>query len=104
MVLFHDIGAGNVGRHQVGSELNATKLHLKSPRQRAGHQGLTQPRHAVQQDVAATQHPDQQRINDFVLADDDLGQFVLDLVTAAASSFKGGVGIVAIRLVTGDWS
>ena len=86
LILFHHVGAGDVGRHQVGRELHAAELHLERAGQRAGHQRLAQARHAVQQNVPAAQQANQQRVDDLVLADDDLGHLGLDPVAGLAQA------------------
>src|SRR5437764_10959263 len=49
-----DVGADDVGGHQVRRELDALAVDLQQPRQRSCHQRLGGARHALQQDVAAT--------------------------------------------------
>ena len=47
LVLFDHVGARNVRRHQVGSELDPTKFHVERSRQRPPHEGLAEARDAV---------------------------------------------------------
>ena len=73
-VLVEDLGAGDVGRHQVGRELDALEAQVEDLRQRLDQQRLGQPGHAGEQAVAAGEERDQDLIDDLVLADDDLAQ------------------------------
>ncbi len=70
----NDVGAGDVARHQVGSELNAAETQVHRLGERADHQRFGQARHTFEQAVAASQNGDQQLLDHFVLADDDLRQ------------------------------
>ena len=69
-----NIGAGNVRRHQVGRELNAVKLQDITWARAIDDGRLCQPGHTHEQAMAARQDADQQLLDDFLLADDDLGQ------------------------------
>ena len=83
-VLLDDFGAGDVGRHQVGRELDAAERQVQRAGQRADHQRLGQARHAFQQAVAPAEQRDQQFLDHLVLADDHLGQLVHDLLAGVA--------------------
>ncbi len=48
------------------------------PRQRLDRQGLGEPRHALDQHVAAGEQADQHAVEEVVLADDDAAQLGLD--------------------------
>ena len=74
LVLLDHLGAGDVGRHQVGRELDAAELQRQRVGQRADHQRLGQARHADQQAVPAGEHRDQQFLDHLLLADDHLAQ------------------------------
>ena len=52
-------------------------VDVENPGQRADHQRLGQARHAFQQAMAAGEDGGEQLLDDFVLADDDLLQFLL---------------------------
>ena len=91
-VLLDDVHAGDVRGHQVGRELDAAKLEVERPRQGAGHQGLAQPGHTQQEDVAAAEQADQHVIDDRLLADDHLGDLFADAEPRIAqASHDGGV-------------
>ena len=60
----------DVGRHQVGRELDAAETQVERPRQRLHEQRLGQPGHALQQAVAAGQKHQQHLLYDLGLADD----------------------------------
>ena len=63
--------------HQVGRELNALEADVENPGQRADHQRLGQPRHALQQAMAAGEDRGEDLLDHLVLPDDDLLQLLL---------------------------
>ena len=69
-----DVGAGDVGRHQVGRELNPVELELEHLRERRNEQRLRQPGHADDQAVAADEQRRQHELDDLALSDDPLLQ------------------------------
>ena len=83
MIFVEDLGAGDVGGHQVGRELDALEAQIEDLRQRLDQQRLGQPGHAGDQAMAAAEQRHQHFIDDVVLPDDDLAQFVKDLFAAA---------------------
>ena len=52
-VLLNDVRAGDVGRHQVGRELDAAEAQVHRLSKRADHQRLGQAWHTLQQAVPA---------------------------------------------------
>ncbi len=78
--LVEDLGAGDVGRHQVGRELDALEAQVEDAGERLDEQRLGQPGHAGEQAVAAGEERDEHLIDDLVLADDDLPQLLEDLL------------------------
>ena len=77
-VLLQDVGAGDVGRHQVGGELDAAEAHRQAAGQRADHQRLGQAGNPFQQAVPPAEEGNQQLIDDLGLADDHLPHLVAD--------------------------
>ncbi len=76
-VLFDDVGAGDVGRHQVGRELDAAECEVQRAGQRADEQCFRQAGHAFEQAMAAGEERDEHLLDHVVLADDDAGELVL---------------------------
>ncbi len=73
---FHDdVGAEDVGGHQVGRELDAVEGKVQHFAQRAHQQRLAEAGHAFEQHVAAGEHGDERAFDDGVVADDDLADF-----------------------------
>ncbi len=72
MILLEDVGAGDVGGHQVGGELDAVELEVEHLGQRRDQRGLRQPGHAHQQAVAAREEGDEQVVDELLLAVDPL--------------------------------
>ena len=77
-LLVEDHRADDVGRQQVGRELDAGERGVDDLRQRAHRERLGQPGHALEQDVAAGQQADEQALDHGVLADDPAGHFLED--------------------------
>ena len=93
-VLFDDVGARDVGRHQVGRELNAAEREVQRAGQRAHQQRLGQAGHAFQQAVAAGEQGDQHLLDHVVLADDDARKLCFDLLDRGAEAGDGAVVFV----------
>ena len=101
LALLQYVRAGDVGRHQVGRELDALELDVEDAGKGADHQRLGQSRHADQKTVAARENGGKHLLDHVGLADDDFLQFFLhqppvlaELLqyVAEVSSFCGGGG------------
>ena len=77
-VLLQDVGPGDVGRHQVGRELDAAEAHRQALGQRADHQRLGQAGNPFQQAMPPAEERDQKLIDDVGLADDHLSHLLAD--------------------------
>jgi hypothetical protein len=89
-LLVVDARAHQVGRHQVGRELDALEAAAHGARQGLHGQRLGQAGHAFDQQVALGQHGDQHALEEAVLADDD----ALDLVEDLLHQRGGALGLV----------
>ncbi len=69
-LLVEDHGADQVGREQVGGELDPGERGVDDLGQRAHGERLGQPGHPLQQDVPAGEEPDEQPLDHGVLPDD----------------------------------
>ena len=65
-----DLGAGNVGREQVGGELDAVKLGFDAFGQLLDRFGLGEPGGALNQHVTISEQGNQQPFDEFFLAED----------------------------------
>jgi hypothetical protein len=88
-VLLDDLGAGDVRRHEVGSELDAAEGQGQRARQRADHERLGQAGHAFEDTVALAEERDEQLLDDLILADDDAAQLLLDIFKRLAQAADG---------------
>ena len=95
--LLEDLGAGDVGRHQVGCELNSLELQVKDLGDRANQQGLRQPGRAGDQAMAAGEQADQELMRRLLLADDHLRELALD-PAAAFVDLLDGLALVFIGI------
>ena len=86
-VLLQDVGPGDVGRHQVGRELDAAEAHRQAAGQRADHQRLGQAGNPFQQAMPPAEERDQKLIDDVGLADDHLPHLVPDGVVGLVEFF-----------------
>ena len=83
IVLFHHLGAEDVGRHQIGRELDAAGIEAEHHAQRLDQLGLGEPGNADQQRVAAGEQRHQRALDHGLLAEDD---------AADAGADSGNVG------------
>ena len=72
VVLFEDLGADDVRRHQVGRELHPLEAQMQRVAEGAHHERLGEPRHAFEQAMAAGEQTDEQVLDRLLLADDHL--------------------------------
>ena len=79
-VFFDDVGAGDVGGHEVGRELDAPELEAERVGDGAHHQCFRGARHAGHQAMAADEEGDEHLVEHFLLADDDLAYLLQDLL------------------------
>ena len=71
LAFFQHLGAENVGRHQVGRELDAPRVEPEHGAHRVHKFRLGEARHAEEERMAAGQNGDQRLLDDLVLAEDD---------------------------------
>ena len=88
LLFVEDLGAGDVGRHQVGRELDALEVEIEDVGERLDQQRLGQARHAGDQAVAAGEQRDQHLLDDLVLADDDLAELGEDALAAFGDALR----------------
>ena len=84
-VIVNDFRPGDVGRHQVGCELNAAEFERQALGQRLHQQGLRQARNALEDAVPAGKNAGHEFVDHVVLADDDR----MDLLADAGSARRG---------------
>ena len=76
-------------------------LRCKHAAERPQQGGLAEPGHAFEQNVAAGQQTDQDAVDDVLLADDDLADFLAHLIEMTGGELKCGLGThVLILAVT----
>jgi len=75
-----DVRADNVGRHQVRRELDAREFETQRFGQRADEQGLAEAGHAFEQRVSASEEACEHALDDLLLPDDHLADFVAQLL------------------------
>ena len=71
-----NVGADDVGRHEIGSTLHALKFQAQKMRERFDGERLGDSRHAFEQRVSAAQERDQTLGLEVVLSDDNFPHFV----------------------------
>ena len=74
-VLLHDVGADDVGRHQVRRELDARELQVQDVGQRVHEARLADAGNALEQHVPAGEQARDGQSNDLVVADDAAADF-----------------------------
>jgi hypothetical protein len=93
-IVLNDVGAGHVGGHQVGSELDALEREVEHLGQRLDQERLGQARHAHQQAIPSGEQRHQRLLHDPFLADDSFGKL-------GANPAGRGVKLIGQRPVVG---
>jgi hypothetical protein len=88
--LLQNIGAGDVGRHEVGRELNAAETERHHLRKGIDDGGFREAGNAHEQTVAARENTNEQSLDDEILADNDLGDFGANFLINFAQRINGG--------------
>ena len=74
---FHDdVGAEDVGRHEIGSELNAVEAHVESFAESADEECFAEAGDAFEEDVTSAENGDEGAFDDGVVPDDHLADFI----------------------------
>jgi hypothetical protein len=87
-----DHGADDVARQQVGRELDAFELDAHGGAKRPDEERLGEARHALEEDVTIGKQGDQQALNDSILADDSLADFVAEFLGPSRTGDHRGGG------------
>ncbi len=74
-----NVGAHDVGGHEIGRALHALEAEAANARQRFNGERLGQAWHAFHQGVAAAEEDEQELVYELGLADDDLCEFGADV-------------------------
>ena len=90
--LQHNVGADQVGWHQVRSELNARELDIESVRDGADQQRLAQARYAFEEHMPAGDQRGERALDNFVLADKDLRDFLAKTLEVFTEFIQQGFG------------
>ena len=88
-VLLENLRAGDVGGHEVRRELDALELEVEDLRERLDEERLGEAGRAGDEAVAAGEERDEELLDDFALADDDLAQLGADARAAGDELFDG---------------
>src|SRR5690606_85862 len=98
-ILEDDLGAGDVGGHQIRGELDAAEIERQAAGERLYQQRLGQAGDPFENAVAAGEDAHQQLLDDRVLPDDDGADLIADLLLGGVELFEGGQ---VRRTVVGD--
>ena len=77
LVLVEDVGARDVGGHEIGRELDALEREVEDAADGADEQGLGEARHADEKGVTTAEDGHEDFLDHVRLADDHLGQLLL---------------------------
>ena len=69
-VFLEDLGAGDVGGHEIGGELDPVERHREELGEARDHERLRQPRHPLENAVPLAEQGGEEEIEDVLLADD----------------------------------
>ena len=97
-IFLDDVRAGDVGRHQVGRELNALEGQAQRLRNGADHQRLRRARQAGDQAMAADEERNENLVEHFFLADDHLADLAENVVAHGLKAFNAFFQFRGIRV------
>ena len=75
-----DFRTRDVGRHEVGSELDARERKAKGLCQRVDHKGLGQSRDTEKETVSSGENREEEAVDSFLLAHNDFGHLITQFV------------------------
>ncbi len=84
------IRSSDVSRHQIRSELDATKLQGEAPRKGLNEQRFRQPGDALEDAVSPGEDAHQQLFDDDILTDNDRRDLFADAIPGGRELFEGG--------------
>src|SRR5690606_7571520 len=84
LVFLDEVRSNNVGRHQVGRELNSGEGKIEYFAECANQHCFAESRHAFEKNVAAGKQADENALDNIVAADDDLLDFGEDFLEVLA--------------------
>jgi len=93
-VFLKDIGAGDVRGHQIGGELNAMEGEIKGVGDGVDHERLGEAGDTFEQAMAFGEDGDHHLLDDFLLANDGLGELFADGGVNALPGFNKGDVVV----------
>ena len=96
--LVEHLGAGDVGGHQVGRELDPLERQVENLRDRLDEQCLGESRHAGDQAMPAGEERDEDLIDDRILPDDDLAD--LDRMRSRPSATRWATAAMSPEVVS----
>gem|GEM_PF-3124729 len=85
-----DFGAGDIGRHQVGRELDALEVKVEDLREGFDEEGLGEAGGAGEEAMAAGEKGEEELFDDLTLADDDFGEFGGNAFAAGLEALVSG--------------
>ena len=77
-ILDDHVGADDVGRHEVGRELDAGEVEVERLGERADEQRLAEAGHAFEQAMAADEQAGQHAVHDLVVPHDHAAQLFMN--------------------------
>ena len=92
--LAYDLGARDVGGHQVGGELHAAEAEGQRLGQRTDQQRLAEAGHALQQRVAAREQAGQHALDYIVVTDHGLADLLADALEVVLETLGGFGGLL----------
>ena len=85
---FDDFRTGDIGRHQIGRELNAFEIQMKDFCDRRNQKGLRQSRDAGDDGISTTEHRHHHLIDNVILTDNYFADFSVDPLQLHMEAFN----------------
>ncbi|MEY3459534.1 MAG: hypothetical protein RL215_2691 [Planctomycetota bacterium] len=102
-IFLEDIGAGDIGGHEVGSELDPGEGHGQAAGDGADHECFGESWDAFEEHVSLAEEGDEQLFDDFVLADDDASDLFSEPGPGVMEEVDGLAGEIGFRGIGHGW-
>ena len=86
-IFLNDVGSGNVGRHQIRSELDPFETQVQNLRESFDQKRFCQARNSRNHGMSPDHQRNHHLVNHVILGNDDLSEFLQDIAMSCAEFF-----------------